>query len=315
MGSIISKQRPRPFFKIRRRGNNPGSAVEYVYVETIKDANFSWLEGRRVSADDFYPVERHVEDTDRVAILMHDLHKYILRGNTRIPLTSEMKRCLYIGSGHYIWLLEMADDHKKIQFEGFDVTPAEGDLKGPLPLNANFVHGNIFNGGLPYPDEYFDYINVRSFLTWLPSEKITFVIKECCRATKRGGWIEILESDIFVKNPTPYYEDNLGKIWKDLCKYQCYDPNNIINLNKYLERGFSDVRTSKLSIPIGKYGGKVGQLYAEIFIGATTAIAAVMMEKLNMTNDEIQSYLQKCVEGLNSNQSYTNSYLVCAKKV
>ncbi|GES77769.1 class I SAM-dependent methyltransferase [Rhizophagus clarus] len=295
MGGRISKQGRKPFFIIKKKKNGDGCPMcpnntEYAYADTIRDANFSWLEGRSVSADDFYPVTRHVEGVDHVCILMHDIYKYILRGNTKTPLTSSFKRCLHIGSGHYIWLIEMANENSEIQFEGFDLAPKPEIIN--MPKNATFTHGNIFDGGLPYPDEYFDYVNVRSFLTWLPSDKISFVIKEIRRVLKRGGRVEILETDIFVKNGTLYYEENLGKIWKELCNFRGYDATNIIRLDRLLlEKGFSGIKMSKLSIPLG-YGGDVGDLYAEVFITATMTIASVMMEKLNMTKDEIQEYLQ-----------------------
>ncbi|RGB41281.1 hypothetical protein C1646_321352 [Rhizophagus diaphanus] len=311
MGNTFSGRKP---FKIKKKKSVDGCSKSnnYIYVDTIRDANFSWLEGRRVSADDFYPIARQVEGTDRIGILMHDIYKYMLKGNTKTPLTS-IKRCLHIGSGHNIWLTEMANDNKGIQFEGFDIKTGNIDMNS-LPANLTFTHGNIFENGLPYPDNFFDYVNVRSLLGWLPSDKISFVIEEIRRITIPGGKIEILETDVFIKNATKHYEEKLGKIWRDLCACKGYDPNNVIGLDKFLERDFFGIKKLKLSIPIGPFGGKVGESYAEAFICAVTTIASVMEEKLNMTNDEIQQYLPECIEKLNIAMSYTNIYLVTATK-
>ncbi|RIA98481.1 hypothetical protein C1645_749988 [Glomus cerebriforme] len=317
MGNKFSKKRP--FFIRRRRDDSDISNTEITeidYVDTIWDANFSWLEGRRVS-DEFYLIERYCAEADRLAYWMHIIFKYILRGNSRIPLNSNMKKCLHIGTGHYIWLIEMAEDHDGIQFDGFDLTfsSESEELTTPLPQNARFVRGSIFEGGLPYPDNYFDYVNVRSLLTWLPDDKISYVIDEVRRVTKRGCFVEILELDLFIKNGTPYYEDNLGKIWKDICSFKGYDPSRIINMDKFFDSShFASVNLSKLSIPIGKYGGKVGELHAEQFVNGTNAVAAIIKDKLNMSYEEIQIYLQDIVKELNLNQAYSNSYLICAQK-
>ncbi|CAB4394855.1 unnamed protein product [Rhizophagus irregularis] len=314
MGNTFSGRKP---FKIKRKKSvdecsECPNSIRFIYVDTIKDANFSWLEGRRVSADDFFPIARQVEGTDRIGILMHDIYKYMLKGNTKTPLTS-IKRCLHIGSGHNIWLIEMANDNREIQFEGFDIKTGNIDMNS-LPENLTFTHGNIFENGLPYPDNYFDYVNVRSLLGWLPRDKISFVIEEIRRVTIPGGKLEMLETDVIIKNATEHYEEKLGKIWRDLCACKGYDPNNVIELDKFLERDFFGITNSKLSIPIGGFGGKVGELYAEAFICAVTTIASVMEEKLNMTDKAIKEYLSECIEKLNIAQAYTNIYLVSATK-
>jgi len=326
MGNKITRPR---ILKRRPLNNNPNnghpnSPVEEVNCnksyDTIYDANFSWLDGRRVSDelnDAIYLFGRYSEETESLTHLMHVIFKYILRGNSRINITPEIKSCLHIGSGHYVWLVEMANNHKDTIFDGFDITvTAENSSKIYLPPNVNLRNGNIFSGGLPYPDETFDYVNVRSFLSWLPGDKIPFVLSEIKRVTKKGGWIELLEMDPFIKNATPYYEEHLGKIWKELCRHQGYNPSNIINLDKLLNRHeFSEINSSKISIPIGRYGGRVGDLYAKQFIDGSNAVASIITNNLGFTDEEIQTYLQECVREFDLQQSYSNTYLVCAKKL
>lgn len=63
MGNTFSGRKP---FKIKRKKSvdecsECPNSIKYIYVDTIRDANFTWLEGRRVSADDFYPIARQVE--------------------------------------------------------------------------------------------------------------------------------------------------------------------------------------------------------------------------------------------------------------
>lgn len=324
MGNKITK----PRILRRRQNSNPNNHPNFpveenrentINEETIYDADFSWLNDRRVSDelnDAIYFIGRYTEETESITHLMHVIFKYILKGNNRIPITPEIKSCLHIGAGHYVWLIEMANQHRETLFEGFDITVATENNSTPLPSNVNLCNGNIFSGGLPYPDEMFDYVNVRSFLSWLPGDKIPFVLNEIKRVTKKGGWIELLEMDPFIKNGTSYYEENLGRIWKEICRHQGYNPSTIINLDKLFSRKeFSDIKNSKISIPIGKYGGKVGELYAKQFINGSNAVASVIMNNLDMTNEEIQSYLQECVKEFNFKQSYSNTYLISAKKI
>lgn len=61
MGNTFSGRKP--FKKKKSVDGFPGcsNSINYIYVDTIRDANFSWLEGRRVSADDFYVIARQIE--------------------------------------------------------------------------------------------------------------------------------------------------------------------------------------------------------------------------------------------------------------
>jgi ubiquinone/menaquinone biosynthesis C-methylase UbiE len=109
---------------------------------------------------------------------------------------------LDIGCGSGIWLLEMATNYPLSRFTGLDIVPFY-----PIdthPLNVTFELVDV-SGGLPFPDETFDLINLKCFLGTI-SEKhcnIKMLFKELKRTLKPGGWIEITEYDNQIINPGP----------------------------------------------------------------------------------------------------------------
>ncbi|CAG8442061.1 2639_t:CDS:10 [Funneliformis mosseae] len=267
----------------------------------FEEANFAWQHGRRVLDETDSLFDQGSEET-------HQVFKYILGGNTRTPITPEMQGCLHLGTGHFIWLIEMANEHQGVRFEGFGmINPS--DLT-ELPPNVNLTSGDLLKK-LPYPNASFDYVNVRCLLTLLPSKQIPFALSEIIRICKTNARIEFLEVDIFIKNAGPYYENCLGNIWRQICKEKDYNPINSAHLtNILLKRGLVEVNCSRLSIPLGEYGGKVGVMNAKQFINSSNAIAA----NLKMTHDEMQEYLLGCVDEFNRHQSYHNAFLICARK-
>ncbi|CAI2162877.1 6532_t:CDS:10 [Funneliformis geosporum] len=288
MGNFNSNNGLRfPVFKVRKGSKNNNDLVPNE-IDFNEEANFTWLRDRRVLDETIYLLERYSEESNNIALLLHQIYKYILRGNTRTPMTPGMQNCLHLGMGHFIWLVEMANEHQGVQFEGFDISINPNELT-ELPPNVNLRSGDLLRR-LPYPNASFDYVNVRCLLTVLPSEQIPFALSEIIRVSRTNARIEFLEMDIFIKNTGPYYENCLGKIWRQIW--------------------LLDVNCSKLSIPIGKYGERVGDMYAKHFIYSSTAIAA----HLEMSHDKMQDYLLKCVEEFNQNHSFTNIYLLCARK-
>lgn len=69
-------------------------------------------------------------------------------------------RVLDLACGNGTWVLEMATDFPDSQFYGIDIVANyPTSIK---PSNATFLQLDILDPkGLPYPDEYFDYIHMR----------------------------------------------------------------------------------------------------------------------------------------------------------
>jgi len=62
------------------------------------------------------------------------------------------------------------------------------------PVNTSFIIGNITRG-LPFKDDEFDLVFIRSLRLDLKEKDWDFVIKESLRITKPSGWIEVCELD------------------------------------------------------------------------------------------------------------------------
>src|SRR5690348_16704283 len=85
----------------------------------------------------------------------------------------------------------MASDYPNSHFYGIDMSaifPTEIH-----PKNVEFLQLNFLNG-LPWPDEYFDFVYQRFMLFSFTVEQWSYVIKELLRVTKKGGWLELFDT-------------------------------------------------------------------------------------------------------------------------
>lgn len=74
----------------------------------------------------------------------------------------EPPRVLDIACGNGAWVLEMATEFPNSQFYGIDIVASYPTTV--KPANTIFSQCDVLLG-LPYPDEYFDYIHIRQVYT------------------------------------------------------------------------------------------------------------------------------------------------------
>ncbi|CAG8547978.1 7742_t:CDS:2 [Racocetra fulgida] len=112
-------------------------------------------------------------------------------------------------------------DYPRVSFTGIDISPIyPSEIK---PCNLTFRTANILEG-LPFPDNYFDFVYMRFLLTaFTEDEWQNKVIQELCRVVKPGGYLEIMEGDM-VLNP----EERLcpvgtwaGRVGEGICQDFC----------------------------------------------------------------------------------------------
>ena len=82
----------------------------------------------------------------------------------------------------------MATNYPNAKITGIDVSSIQ-----PLQVkskNFTFIQGNIFEG-LPFADDYFDFVYQRFLAPAIPKDKWPFVIRELTRVLKPGGYLEV----------------------------------------------------------------------------------------------------------------------------
>ncbi|ORZ03527.1 S-adenosyl-L-methionine-dependent methyltransferase, partial [Syncephalastrum racemosum] len=86
----------------------------------------------------------------------------------------------------------LATEYPEWSCVGFDKTPTFPQTI--RPSNTEFLSGNILNG-LPFPDDTFDFVQMRAFIMVFTKENWTQALKEIHRVLKPGGWIQLLEPE------------------------------------------------------------------------------------------------------------------------
>ncbi|CAG8741292.1 15477_t:CDS:2, partial [Dentiscutata erythropus] len=107
-------------------------------------------------------------------------------------------KVLEVGCGFGYWLTEMATAYPKSEFIGADLNPQSSCT---FPPNAKIIKGDLLQ--LPFEDGEFDFTRISGFSCEISDIEWEQGLSEMTRVTKRGGWIEISECDMFPQKNTP----------------------------------------------------------------------------------------------------------------
>ncbi|CAG8534235.1 11714_t:CDS:2, partial [Scutellospora calospora] len=149
-----------------------------------------------------YPVDD--DEVDRCQ-MQHFLMKHIWEGNFSAPVEEMLSnydtKVLDIGCGSGAWILEMATEYQRPQFVGVDIAPLyPSEIH---PTNVKFHQANVLSG-LPFEDETFDFVYMRFMVFAFTINDWERALKEALRVTKKGGYVEIMETDIKWYNEGPF---------------------------------------------------------------------------------------------------------------
>ncbi|KAL9555957.1 hypothetical protein MBANPS3_002106 [Mucor bainieri] len=176
-----------------------------------------------------YILPNNEEELDRL-VQVHFIYKYLFGGNFSAPvkdllssnqsrrnsgsshhqwmqdspslLTLSPPRVLDIACGNGTWILEMATEFPDSQFYGIDILANYPTTV--KPANTLFCQHDILDPkGLPYPDDYFDYIHMRQVYSCFSEQDWVTVMKEIKRLLKPGGYIELRDIDPMLNKMGP----------------------------------------------------------------------------------------------------------------
>lgn len=257
-------------------GPAPGSAID------PQNSRFQWIGGRRYFAHVPYLLPYDDQEFTRLDF-EHHLLRQAFKANVLAPVR-QPHVILDIGTGTARWALEVATQFPSAFVVGMDLlrpptlerTAQELQLPGSGPItsqlkNFRFVAANIL-GRLPFPDGAFDYVHMRFLSSVIPLALWRPVMNEVMRVTQRGGWIEMADISWTLHQGSQAC-DQLFEWARIMGKVQ------EINLelapwngSLLLDSGLGNVTAPKLQLPIGRAGGRIGQMVAANMIALVEAI-------------------------------------------
>ncbi|CAO3689195.1 unnamed protein product [Rhizopus stolonifer] len=138
---------------------------------------------------------------------------------------------LDVGCGSAVWIMDMIVDYPNCTFHGCDITDVTNKV-----LNMNqlvFNYGNVVNG-LPYADNTFDFVHMRSFVLALREKEWPVAIKEVLRVTKPGGMIQFGELDLKLTEGRLNAYDKVQRAVHSTCNSREMNPRIAIELERLI---------------------------------------------------------------------------------
>ncbi|RGB41123.1 S-adenosyl-L-methionine-dependent methyltransferase [Rhizophagus diaphanus] len=268
------------------------------YARNSNDS-FKFINGRKFLKDsDKYILPSDEKELDRLHV-QHDLQIQIWNSHFSSPVESILKsggaEVLDVGCGSGNWLLEMATNYPSSNFTGIDILPLY-----PLdthPLNVIFESVDV-SAGLPFPDNHFDFIHLKCLLSTM-SEKycnMKTLYNELIRVLKPGGWIEIMEHDNEIINPSP--------TMKFFCSsYQALLRQRGINvylcreIPKILDRhGFINIHNEEKITYHGEKNGTICELSIKNIISIFSTLKSSILEFTSINSEKFDNLLQDLIK-------------------
>jgi SAM-dependent methyltransferase len=206
-----------------------------------------------------YMLPKDMEEVGRLDF-QHYMLRYALRGNYAAPI-GEPNAILDVGTGTGRWAAELAELFPAARVTGVDIAPPaamEGSAPMRMPSNYAFVAANVLEG-LPFPDASFDFVHQRLLYAALPADRWQAVVNELVRVTRPGGWIELVEGGL-VQQGGPAMNTLNGWII-EACSRRGIDIQNGAHIGFFLQvAGATGVTQHTVDLPMGRHGGRVGQM-------------------------------------------------------
>ncbi|KAG1443212.1 hypothetical protein G6F56_010757 [Rhizopus delemar] len=188
---------------------------------------------------------------------------------------------LDLGCGTGCWVLEMAIEYPEYHFTGIDM--ADMFPTTIRPDNIKFQRQNILLG-LPYPDNTFDFVNMRLMLSAFRVTEWPTVIGEIHRVLKQGGVVELMETKFPEKDHVPIV-DKVNQKWSML-------QESNFELLDVQERSLQYI-TAKESPLSAVAREMLGNWKLAIL-----ALKPVLMDGLVENSNEYESFVDSYIEGI-----------------
>lgn len=242
------------------------------------------LFGREYTAGVPYALPSDLSEMNRLDF-QHFILRQAFKGNYAAPVRNPA-RILDVGTGTGRWAKEVAMLFPAAGVTGLDVKEQVAESQGTdlTPANYSFVSGNILEG-LPFPDATFDFVHQRLLFFAIPSDRWQFLLKELTRVTRPGGWVEVVEGR-YGYEPMGPAAQHISDVMLAAMLKRGIDPRASAHLDEFLRNaGLQQVQTRTIKLPVGDWGGRLGQLAVTDVMTFSQAAKPLLLAQ-GMTEDE-----------------------------
>lgn len=260
-----------PFRRKSRQADEPASG------DTPRRRFF----GREYTAGVPYALPSDLGEMNRLDF-QHFVLRQAFKGNYAAPVRKP-SRILDVGSGAGRWAREMAANFPSatvtcidIKNPASDEQDAASSASGTHLASYQFIQGNILDG-LPFPDASFDFVHQRLLFFAIPTDRWQFLLNELTRVTRPGGWIEVVEGR-YGYEPMGAAAQQIADAMLPAMLQRGIDPRNSAHLAQYLHNaGLQRVQTRTIKLPVGDWGGRLGQLAATDVLNFSQAAKPLLL--------------------------------------
>ncbi len=272
-----------------RRTASPASAP--ASATTPRNSFF----GREYTAGVPYALPSDLGEINRLDF-QHFVLRQAFKGNYAAPIRNPAS-ILDVGCGTGRWAKEMAARFPAARVTGLDikepVTGEPGAAAGAAdlnPANYTFALSNILEG-LPFPDASFDFVHQRLLFFAIPGDRWQFVLNELYRVTRPGGWVEVVEGH-YGYEPMGPAAQHISDVMLTAMQRRGIDPRNSARLEHFLSAaGFQHVQTRTVKLPVGDWGGRLGQLAMTDVLSFSQAAKPLLLAQ-GMSEDECAQLIE-----------------------
>ena len=238
--------------------------------------------------------------------------KLLMGTNYKAPLNADrVRNILDVGSGTGRWMLEMSREYPDAYMVGIDIELPEKYIV--LPLRCHIEQFNILNG-LPFQYDTFQYVHQRLLAGSIPMYVWPMHIQELVRVLSPGGWLELLETGNIFHDAGPA-TTRLLSWWDSGVGRATFDRSFIAALGILLTGyGMQNVHTDTFVFPLGKWGGRGGELMGMNMCAAFKSMKGLFVEQLGVNEKRFDTTLAKIREEWEVYQTTCEFYNITATK-
>ena len=269
-------------------------------------------DGRRHRTDAPYLLPKDEQEMQRLDY-QHFLLRQVLQRNTFAPVEHLLKKganVLDVGCGTGRWGREMALSYPRTQVIGLDLEHVSRTAS--MPLNYRVAQGNILHG-LSYAAQQFHYVHQRLLVAGIPFEKWPAVVAELRRVTMPKGWVELVEMGTTFHHAGPVTKQCL-EWWRAVSATRGIDAARVAHLDALLQQsGFSQVQAETKTVPVGTWGGRLGDLLARDLLAGWPSMRPLVHQHLGVAPTVFDTVIELLEEEWNTRQTRYEVYCACGQ--